>query len=219
MNYPALQTTQRGFTLVELMIGLVLSLMVMVGVLGMFSATKQTFSLQQAVSRVQDEGNSALSLLEQQIRLAGYPEDSLVLQSGVVGTKPGGGIYQEAAATLDFTVTPSDGSSLVFQFLAPYDNFDNCAGDASFSEGDVVTLRIGLIDGWLVCQGASNSAEIIDNVSNLQFLYREVGKKTYQSSIGDARNVIAVRVSFDVSSANTPPRTFATTIPMRNQIH
>lgn len=219
MNRRVLRTRQRGLTLVELMIGLVLSLMVMAGLLAMFSSTKQTFSLQQTASRIQEEGNAVLALLEHQIRLAGHPEDTLVLESGVIGAKQSGGTYAAATSTTAFTVAPSDGSSLIFQFLAPYANFFNCAGDSPFSEGDVVALRIGLTGGWLVCEGETSSAQLIANVSNLQFSYREVDENTFSSSISDARNVIAVRVSFDVTAPDGPTRSFSTTISMRNQVH
>lgn len=211
---------QRGLTLVELMIGLVLSLMLMAGVLAIFSSTKQTYTLQESVSRVQEDGYAALELLRQQIVLAGYPEDTLLLKSGMIGTNPSGGTYP-AAITPAFTVSASDGSSFIYQFLAPYDDFMNCAGDAPFSEGDVVVLRIGLASGWLVCEGSTTSTQVIDNVSNLQFAYRENGQNSYTTSIDDARNVIAVRVSFDVSTPTAPivSRTFTATFSMRNQVH
>ena len=84
---------EAGFTLVELMIAMVLSLMIMGGTLALFAGTKSTFLLQRAVSQVQSDGNAVLTLLEHQVRLAGYPQDSLLLESGVIGNNGKGGNY------------------------------------------------------------------------------------------------------------------------------
>ncbi len=224
---------QRGLTFVELMIALVLSLVTMGATLALFSSTKNTFALQQAVSQVQSDGNAALALLKQQIRLAGYPEDSLAVQSGVVGTDGSGGNYAIVDATPGFSETASDDSSLIIQFEAPRDNFFNCAGE-EFDFEDMVTVRIALtadaggVNG-LTCQGTGDPAELVSNVSNLQIQYGELNSTATStpvvygaySDVGNARNVVAVRLAFDVGSDHPElqPRSFTTTIPMRNQIH
>jgi type II secretory pathway pseudopilin PulG len=223
---------QHGLTFVELMIAMVLSLVTMGATLALFSSTKNTFALQQAVSQVQSDGNAALALLKQQIRLAGYPEDSLAVQSGVVGTDGSGGDYAIVDVTPGFSETASDDSSLIIQFEAPRDDFFNCAGE-EFDFEDMVAVRIALTEvggvNGLTCQGTGAPAELVSNVSNLQIQYGEYSSaatsapvvyKAY-SDVGNARNVVAVRLSFDVGSdhPDLQPRSFTTTIPMRNQVH
>lgn len=217
---------QAGLTLIELMIAMVLSLLLMAGTIALFGGTKQTYALQRAVSDVQASGHAALSLLEQQIRLAGHPEDSLALQSGIVGTK--GKTYPVVGAHV-FGETESADDALIVQFEAPTDGFRNCAGEV-FNAGDVVAIRISLdAAGTLRCQGAAASADLATAVSGLTFTYGEDGADddkapdayvTYDA-VTNLRNVVAIRMSFAVGSdhPDVNPRQFTSTIAMRNQVH
>jgi type IV pilus assembly protein PilW len=63
---------QRGLTLVELMVSLVLSLVLMLGAMQLFTGSKQTYQLSDALARVQENGRYALDLLARDIRQAGF---------------------------------------------------------------------------------------------------------------------------------------------------
>lgn len=63
---------QRGLTLVELMVALLLSLVLMYGVVTVFMANKQTFQVQEGLSRVQETGRYAIQALVRDLRRAGY---------------------------------------------------------------------------------------------------------------------------------------------------
>ena len=63
---------QRGLSLVELMIAMALSLLLMLGVIQIFLSSKQTYSTNSALSRVQESGRFAMEFLTQDIRNAGY---------------------------------------------------------------------------------------------------------------------------------------------------
>ena len=63
---------QRGFSLLELMIAVVLGLFVMFGVLKIFSANVGTVNLQNSVARTQENGRISVELLSRDIRLADY---------------------------------------------------------------------------------------------------------------------------------------------------
>lgn len=65
-------TGPRGFTLVEIMVALTLGLLVMIGVIQVFISTQQSARIQQAASRMQEDGRIAMDILNQYIRLAGY---------------------------------------------------------------------------------------------------------------------------------------------------
>jgi type IV pilus assembly protein PilW len=67
-----MQRNQLGFSLVELMISITLGLFLMTGVVQMFIGSKQTFSSQQAVSRVQETGRLAVEFISRDIRMASY---------------------------------------------------------------------------------------------------------------------------------------------------
>lgn len=62
----------KGFTLVELMISLALGLLIIGGVLYVFLSSSQTFRMNEAQSRVQENGRFALELLAREIRHAGF---------------------------------------------------------------------------------------------------------------------------------------------------
>lgn len=63
---------QRGFTLVEIMVALTLGLVVTIGVIQVFLGTQKSAQIQQAASRMQEDGRIAIDLLNRYIRLAGY---------------------------------------------------------------------------------------------------------------------------------------------------
>ncbi len=62
---------QLGFGLLELMISLLLGLVIIGGVVQIFSSTNQAYRTQQALSRVQESGRFALELLKPELRVAG----------------------------------------------------------------------------------------------------------------------------------------------------
>lgn len=63
---------QQGLSLVELLIAMTLSLLLMGGVMQVFLASKQTYSANTALSRVQESGRFAMEFLTSDIRNAGY---------------------------------------------------------------------------------------------------------------------------------------------------
>lgn len=63
--------SQRGFTLVELMIALVLGLVVVGGVISVLLSNQQTYRSNQALSQVQDASRTAFEFLARDIRQAG----------------------------------------------------------------------------------------------------------------------------------------------------
>jgi type IV pilus assembly protein PilW len=63
---------QRGLSLIELMIAMALGLVLMAGVIQMFLSSRQVFSTQQALSRVQESGRLAVEFIAEDIRMAGF---------------------------------------------------------------------------------------------------------------------------------------------------
>jgi len=68
---PAAALKQRGFTLIELMIALVLGLIVIGGVISVLLSNQQTYRSNQALSQVQDGSRTAFEFLARDIRQAG----------------------------------------------------------------------------------------------------------------------------------------------------
>jgi type IV pilus assembly protein PilW len=63
---------QHGFTLVELMIALVITLILMAGISQVFLSSKKSFIIQDTLARQQENGRYVLDTLGQDLRRAGY---------------------------------------------------------------------------------------------------------------------------------------------------
>lgn len=68
-----LSRRQQGLTLVELMIGIALSLLVILAITYVFSASRASYRHQESFSAVQESGRIALEVLARDIRMAGNP--------------------------------------------------------------------------------------------------------------------------------------------------
>lgn len=62
---------QRGLTLLELMVAMLLGLLVSAGIVALFMATNQTSRVQAAMSRIQENGRFTMSRIEADLRMAG----------------------------------------------------------------------------------------------------------------------------------------------------
>jgi len=63
---------QAGLTLIEIMIAITLSLFLLGGLLQLVSSNKQTYRVQDAMARVQENGRFSLHFLSKDIRMAGF---------------------------------------------------------------------------------------------------------------------------------------------------
>lgn len=71
-NRPISSRRQRGVTLVELMVTLTISLILLGGVLKVYANSKQTYRVQEALSRLQENGRYATEFLSRDIRMADF---------------------------------------------------------------------------------------------------------------------------------------------------
>lgn len=65
-------TSQRGFTLIELMIAMLIGVFLMAGVIQIFLSAKQAYRLQENLSRLQENGRLAIDNITKDIRMTGY---------------------------------------------------------------------------------------------------------------------------------------------------
>ncbi|WP_339337986.1 PilW family protein [uncultured Oceanicoccus sp.] len=63
---------QRGFSLIELMIAMTLGLLLTAGAMQFMASTRQTFELNNDISRIQENGRIAMDILVKDLRMAGY---------------------------------------------------------------------------------------------------------------------------------------------------
>jgi type IV pilus assembly protein PilW len=62
----------RGFSLVELMVALVITLILLAGIGQIFLSSKKSYTLQDSLARIQESGRYAMDVLSQDLRRAGY---------------------------------------------------------------------------------------------------------------------------------------------------
>lgn len=80
--------TQRGFTLIELMVSLVLGLIISAAAIQLFITGQITFNLQQGAADVQDNGVFGMEVMARSIRAANYNNSSRIINDRI----PWGGI-------------------------------------------------------------------------------------------------------------------------------
>jgi len=71
MNRPSINK-QQGLSLIELMIAIVISSLLMAGTIQIFVNNKQTYRVQEAMSRLQENGRFAMQFLTRDIRMADF---------------------------------------------------------------------------------------------------------------------------------------------------
>lgn len=69
---PASPQNQRGLSLIELMIAILISAFLLLGLIEMFAASRTAYQLSQGVARVQENGRFALGFLMRDVRMAGH---------------------------------------------------------------------------------------------------------------------------------------------------
>lgn len=72
MNAPRPMRHQHGLSLVELMVALTISLVLLSGVVQVFTTSKATYRSQDNLSRVQETGRFALEFIAKDLRMAGF---------------------------------------------------------------------------------------------------------------------------------------------------
>lgn len=80
------RSRQRGFSIVEMMIALLVGLFLMGGIIDIFQSSRQTNSLQISLSKIQQDGRIAINTLSTDIRMADYRGCYTDLSDGVENT-------------------------------------------------------------------------------------------------------------------------------------
>lgn len=87
--------SQKGLSLIELMVAMLIGLILIAGIGNIFIDSKRTYSFQQGLARIQENGRMALEFLGRDIRMAGYTGCASGDYSSVTNTL-------NSSATLDY---------------------------------------------------------------------------------------------------------------------
>lgn len=100
---------QKGLTLVEMMIALVLGLLLIGGALSVLQSTQQSYRLQENMSRLQENGRLAMEILARDLRMAGFSQCGAIADLEFHNNVKGSG--KDSDPAFDF-----DGRSSLFAY-------------------------------------------------------------------------------------------------------
>lgn len=196
---------QKGFTLVEMMIAIVIGLLLIAGTMGVFLTTKQGYRMTNGLSLMQSTGRATLDLLTHDIMMAGYPESSGIetFVTGAGFTQDGGGNASDM-----FTV----------RYQTKTDCLDTPGGTPVYADGNQYAKnRYFIKNGDLMCESLKEdntvfaaAQVIVPGIENMQVLYGEdnnaadgITNATRYVTAGnviDWNNVVSVKIGFVVDS-------------------
>jgi len=195
---PTSHNQQRGITLIELMIAIALSMTLMAAALQFIVSTRQTYELNDDISRVQENGRIALDILVKDLQMAGYRQplngngmvpDFFLQQCNNTADDDDTAADDDAPCLLEGGAALSD--RIAVQFDPPPDDGSetDCLGTALAPASIVVNVytvedRDGDGINSLYCQGYDSSTEswvtaapqpLVDGIDNMQILYGIAG--------------------------------------------
>lgn len=129
---PSSRRRQRGLSLVEMMVSIALGLLILVAILQVFTASRQTYRYQQNISRMQENARIATEILQRTVRDTGFeppPASSaqLVCATAAACLLGGSNNLTSSQATAAAAISGSD--TLIIRIRSD-GNATDCQGEA-----------------------------------------------------------------------------------------
>jgi type IV pilus assembly protein PilW len=181
---------QRGFTLVDILVGLAMASVLMVAMVGLFTTLGRSYTTQNVAADVQEVTRAGVELMAQNIRMAGVNP----------GGRSGIGIVSAATNAIQFT---SD--------LNLNDDIDDTYERISYYlQGDELMQQ--LLTG--------NPMPLVENVTNLSFDYRDENDDPVTDLVADLNEIRTVIISMTVEEpagrGQPVRRTYSARVRCRN---
>jgi type IV pilus assembly protein PilW len=178
---PSLSRTQRGFTLVELMVTVAIAMFLLAGLVTIVRNVRNTYSQQQALVQLQDQQRFAITLLTDVIQSGGYydnPTGDTVVSALPLDLANGFATGQAFNGNQGGAAPPGDSISVRFR-SAINDGIINCGGGSNTTVGpDQVYVNTFSVNGagQLQCvltagAAAAQVIPLVNGVANLQVFY------------------------------------------------
>jgi type IV pilus assembly protein PilW len=178
---------QAGMTLIEIMIALLIGAFLIGGVLEIFINSRQTYRMQENLSRLQENGRFALDFLAHDIRMAGYREClTFTVPTPITGTNDTGLdasdtiTMQLSTSACGVPVTATAFSTIIYS----------------------VQLGAGGQPALFIKNDAAAAQELVEGIENLQILYGVYISPTNfyyvsadQVTTANWPNVVSIRIS------------------------
>lgn len=154
---------QRGLTLVELLIALLLGSLISAAAIQMLLTNKKTLTTQQGNSEVEENGRYAVDFLIRDIRKAGMRPTTATAKIATPIAATNGSTNTGDEITVTYVMDSSDTNA------PPAD----CNGNALSGTNPTVINRYFVSDGTLMClgNGSTTAGEVVDGVDVFQILY------------------------------------------------
>lgn len=142
------KSKQLGLSLIELMVAILLSSLLLLGVIQMFSNTSASDKANTALARLQESGRVALEIIKQDLRRTGYLGCANPLSPPVppghspTRNFPSDGIGRQGTLTLEGTGTASDALVITYSSAVPTELINISGSTATLVTSDS-GLRIG----------------------------------------------------------------------------
>jgi len=208
---------QAGLTLVELMVSLVLGLFITTAVVQLFSGSKRSYNINEAMARVQENGRFAMSFLLYDARMADYSVDPGSIREpdpdAVIGENDSG-------------LNQSDTVSMV------YDEIEGGITVEKTYSYSILTSKSGRPSLFRSVDGG-DAVEVAEGIENLQILYGEDTDDDYipdhyvdWTSVVDRTKVVALRITVTVqtltdnvaSAGGRLTKNFSSAVVLRNRL-
>lgn len=178
---------ERGFSLVELMVAMVIGLIVLLVVGTLFMNSRQTYLAQDANSRLQENARYVTELFGRQIRSAGHTATNFNPLSGTdLFAKPPSTKFSGTAIT---GVEVSGGSDT---FTSSFDGNKDCLGQVAAQPSNLFRVNAS---SQLECVAGGNVGVILDDVELMQVAYRQPGDTAYKAASAVVmENVTSIRI-------------------------
>jgi type IV pilus assembly protein PilW len=185
---------QKGMTLIEIMIALLLGVFLLAGVIQIFISSRETYRVQEALSRLQENGRFAMDFLGRDIRMADYRACSVSLLLDNAGNRWGVVGAPDGANAANRALDPPDSITVRWSDVQPCINPTQTV---------VYTIAASATPPNLM-ELKRNGASLVEGVENMQITYgvdsNSDGTPDYYGSAGtvtyaEMGTVVSVRVS------------------------
>ena len=207
--------SQKGMTLVELLISITLGLIITAALLSLFINSRQSYRVNENMSRLQENARFAMSFLSRDLRMADY-------RTCITGDR----LDNAVAGQNDTGLNGSDTVTILWQ--------SNACGAASAIVTTIYSIQTGPSGSPALFRSIDGvSQELVEGIENLQILYGEDTDNdnvpnyyVNAASITDMKQAISVKFTLIARTLETNiatdggriTRDFTSAITLRNRL-
>ena len=166
---------QRGMSLIELMVALTIGLFLVLVIANVFIGSKQTYTNQDNLSRLQENGRFALALFGKMTREAGYHYLTYAQGSSMYSIQVNSDNWPYLTPRNINIVTGTEGGTSPDSITLAEDNTVDCMNASIATSPAQNTYTVNTTTAQLTCTSVNNGTTgvLLDNVEDLQILYGE----------------------------------------------